>query len=57
MQQQLKKNKNNPNIEVPKKELAAKTIESIDLLKMFALDESVNYNMYSWKTGADLSNL
>lgn len=44
------------NIKVHKKKLAVNTIESIDLLKIFALDKSVNHNMYSWETGTEESS-
>lgn len=30
-----------------------KSIEAIDLLKLFALDKSVNYSAYSWTTGTN----
>lgn len=33
--------------------LAENTIESMDLLKMFALDKSVDYTMYNWATGSE----
>lgn len=36
--------------------LPANTVESMELLKIFALDKSVDYNMYDWQTGASASS-
>lgn len=40
-----------------KKNLSANTIESMDLLKMFALDKSVDYTMYDWVTGSEETSI